>query len=334
MKDGVYTLENLLTYEKTFASKHRVSFTGLYSIQEDHSHNTSVSKDSIDEDFVQFYNLGQASTSSNTRAVVNGSETSWALISYMARLNYVYDDKYMITLTGRIDGSSRLAEGNKWHQYPAVSLGWNISNESFMKDIGFISSLKLRAGWGETSNQSINPYASLGNVSPSNGLNTTASGSQGPGGSIRYNYGPTRIVTGYNITSLPNPDLDWEYTRVTNIGLDFGVLKNRITGSLELYKAHTYKILYGLTLPATSGITSQYTTNIGEMENKGVELTLSTVNLRLKNGFTWTTDFNVFFNRNKLLKLNDGFDKNIGNQLFVGQPLTAIYDYQNWASGK
>lgn len=323
-----YTVENLLTYDRTFKDVHRLNVVALYSIQEDRSHTSSISKDSIDEEFIQFYNLGQASSSATLPPVVSGTESSWALISYMARINYAFDDRFLLTLTGRIDGSSRLAPGNKWHKYPAVSAGWNISREKFMDNITFINNLKLRVGFGQTSNQSINPYASLGSVSPINGINTTASGAPGPGGSIRYNYGPT-VVTGYAVTSLPNPDLDWEYTKTVNVGLDFSVLDNRISGTIEWYRQHTFNILYGIQLPSTSGITGQFITNIGEMENKGLEVSISTMNVRARTpgGFTWSTDLNVFFNRNKLLKLNDGFQRNIGNGLHIGHPLTAIYDY-------
>ena len=319
-----YTLENILTYDKTIG-KHKFNVTGLYSYQEDHTHNSSISKDSIDEDFIQFYNLGQANASNNVKPVVSGSEITYALESYMLRLNYGFNDKYLLTLTERIDGSSRLAPGNKYHDYPAASFGWNISNEKFMGQFNkFLDNLKLRVGVGQTSNQSVSPYASLGLVSP---YNYQYGNPAAPGGTIRYNYGPTTIVTGYNLVALPNPKLDWEYTKTINIGLDFSFLKSRITGAIEWYKSNTNKILYGLALPATSGVTSSFTTNIGEMENKGLEFTLNTVNVKLNNGFTWSTDLNLFANRNKLVKLDNGFKNDIANQLFIGQPLSAIYDY-------
>lgn len=313
-----YTAENVVTYDKTI-KKHHLNFTGLYSVQEYHTHNTSVTKDSITDDFSQFYNLGLSNPT--PAPVVSGGEQSWALISYMGRINYSYDNRFLLTLTGRIDGSSRLATGHKWHDYPAVSAGWNIGNESFMHGITAINSLKLRAGFGQTSNQSINPYQSLGLVDNSNGVNS-------PANVIKYNYGPT-VVTGFNVVTLPNPSLDWEYTKTTNIGLDFGMFKNRLTGSLEYYHQHTNKILYSVTLPVTSGVAGAYTTNVGEMQNWGMELSLSSVNLQTRSGFSWTTDFNLFFNRNKLLKLSNGISKDIGNQLFTGYSMTAIYDYKN-----
>jgi TonB-linked SusC/RagA family outer membrane protein len=320
-----YTIENLLTYDKTIG-KHKFTITGLYSYQEDHGHNTMVSKDSIDEDFIQFYNLGQANASNNVKPIVSGAETSFALESYMLRLNYSFDDRFLLTLTGRVDGSSRLPAGNKYKSYPAISAGWNLYNEKFIENQQWLSSLKLRVGYGQTSNQSIAPYTSLGLVSPYNynGYSSPAA----PGGTIRYNFGPNTIVTGYNLVNLPNPNLDWEYTKTVNIGLDFGLFKERITGAFEWYTAHTNKILYGIQLPPTSGVNGSYTTNIGEMENKGFELSLSSTNIKNKNGFSWSTDLNLFANRNKLLKLTDGFTRNIASQLFIGEPLSAIFDYK------
>jgi len=321
-----YTVENVLTYDKEFSGGHRLTFTGLYSVEQDRMHNTSVSKDSINADFIQFYSLGLSNPSANTKAVLGGSETTWGLLSYMGRINYSFLNRYLLTLTYRVDGSSRLAVGHKYHDYPALSTGWHISDEKFMQNVHFINDLKLRVGYGETSNQSINPYASLGNVTPYNGLTTNNSAI---GATTSYNYGPSTVVTGYNLQSLPNSNLDWEYTRTTNIGLDYAVLGNRISGSVDYYNAHTRNILFNLSLPITSGVRGQYTSNIGEMSNKGFEFSLSTVNITGgASGFTWTTDLNVFWNRNKLLNLYSGFQQDLGNQLFVGQPITAIYDYK------
>ncbi|WP_234734222.1 SusC/RagA family TonB-linked outer membrane protein [Tellurirhabdus bombi] len=313
-----YTIENLLTYEKTIAKKHRINLTGLYSRQTDRTYNSYAKVDSIDQDFIQFYNLGQSKQSSTNRPTLSGSESTWGLISYMFRANYAYDDKYLITLTGRRDGSSRLAQ--KWHNYPAISLGWNIANEAFMSPVKVITNLKLRAGWGETSNQAVAPYSSLGGVT-----NTIANGSTNV--PILYNYGRD-IQSGYYVNAAPNTALDWEYTRTTNVGLDFGFWGNRLTGSVDWYSAQTRNILYGLALPSSSGIPGNFTTNIGRMENKGLEVALSSVNVKTSSGFTWSTDLNFFFNRNKLLGLQDGFVRNIPNGLHVGYPINAIYDYK------
>jgi TonB-linked SusC/RagA family outer membrane protein len=319
-----YTLENILNFDKEFRGGHKLNFTGLFSVEQDISHNTSVSKDSINADFIQFYSLGLSNPSNNVKPVLGGAEATWGLESYMGRVNYSYRDKYLLTLTYRVDGSSRLAPGHKFHEYPALSTGWHISEEKFMQNLSVINDLKLRVGYGETSNQAINPYSSLGNVTPYNGLTTPGA----IGSTITYNYGPATVVTGYNLQNLPNSNLDWEYTRTTNIGLDYSLIKGRISGSADYYNAHTRNILFGLSLPITSGVTGQYVSNIGEMSNTGYEFSLSTINITDKSGLSWQTDLNIFWNRNKLTKLYNGFAQNIGAQLFVGQPLSAIYDYK------
>ncbi|MFN4314395.1 MAG: SusC/RagA family TonB-linked outer membrane protein [Chitinophagaceae bacterium] len=322
-----YTLENLLFYDTRIKNDHKISFTGLYSIQESQSFNNFVQKDSITEDFVEFYNLALSTPVNSANTGLGGGETKSSLISYMARLNYAFRDKYLLTLTYRRDGSSRLAPGNQWFDYPAISAGWVISDEPFMGKAEWISALKLRAGWGRTSNQSINPYQSKGLVNNSNGLPTN--GDIGAaGGVIRYNYGPT-IVTGYNVVTLPNPNLSWEFTSTTNIGLDFSFFKDRITGSFEYYYSKTDDILYNVNLPVTSGVAGAFATNVGQMENKGFELSISSVNYTSKSGFTWSTDLNLFTNNNKLLRLSGNVNQDIGSQLFVGHSMTAIYDYRS-----
>ena len=305
-----YSLDNILTYDKTFAKKHRVSVTALFGFEREQYHNTTVSKDSITADFVQWYNLGQSAV--GPVAILGGGESSATLMSMMLRANYIYNDKYMVTLTGRRDGSSRLGEGNKWKEYPAVSAGWSITNEEFMKDLKVISNLKLRAGFGVTSNQAVPAYSTLGGVA-SNG--------------VRYNYGPSSQI-GYYVTKIVDPKLDWEYTRTTNLGLDFGILNNRISGSIDWYTAKTDKLLYGVPLPPTSGISEPYLTNIGNVNNKGLEVALSSQNITTAGGFSWGTDLNFYFNRNKLVALNGNTTQVTNAQLFVGQPLTAIFDYK------
>ncbi len=312
-----YTVENLLLYQNTFAEKHSLNITGLFSAQEDHVHNTLVGKEGITADFIEFYDMSQASP--DGALSLSGAESSWGLLSYMMRVNYGYNDRYLITLTGRADGSSRLAE--KWHYYPAVSVGWNINREEFMRNVNAISVLKLRAGWGETSNQSVDPYSTLGGVA---GYHYQGN-SQVP---IRYNYGTDQLVSGYTISSLPDKTLDWEYTRTTNVGLDFGLFSNRISGTIEGYYAKTYNLLYTVTLPITSGVSGNFLTNVGEIENKGFEITVSSVNLRTQSGFTWSTDINFFLNRNKILKLYRDIVRDVQAQLHVGYPLNAIYDYE------
>lgn len=308
-------MEHLLYYDKTIG-KHKIGFTGLWSVQKSQSYNTYTKGENLAADFIQYYDLSQASSN----VLMNGSESSRGLISTMARLNYAYDDRYLITLTGREDQSSVLADGHKSIFYPAISLGWNISNEAFLKNNAIVSNLKLRGGMGTTANQSISPYSTLGGVVPY----LFQGGSRIP---IKYNFGST-IVSGYNVNALPDANLTWESTVGKNVGVDFGLLNDRITGTVDYYSQYTKGVLYGVTLPPTSGITGQYLTNIGEMSNWGMEFSLSSLNVETGTGFKWSTDFNVSFNRNKLEKLDGSVTQNIANGLHVGYPLTAIYDYK------
>ncbi|HMO62567.1 MAG TPA: TonB-dependent receptor [Ferruginibacter sp.] len=303
-----WTLENLLTYDRTFG-KHAVNIVALYSAEQNKYNRSNMSAVDIPADAFQFYNLGQAAG----QIIVNPDNQDyqlWGLKSAMGRIMYAYDNRYMVSATLRSDGSSRLAPGYKWHTYPAISVGWNIASESFMKNVTAINTLKLRAGFGQTSNQAINTYATLGRLS-----------------TRPYNFGPTTYTTGYFVTALPNPSLGWEYSKTINLGLDFSILKNRLSGSIEYYVTKTEDILLGLSLPPTSGVSS-IASNVGATQNKGFELTLNGTILNNKNGWTWDVGFNFFANQNKLVSLASGQTRDEGNWWFVGYNINAIFDYK------
>ncbi|MBB1285740.1 TonB-dependent receptor [Flavisolibacter sp. BT320] len=303
-----WTFENLLTYDRTFAGKHTINAVGLYSIEQNKFTRSNMSAQDIPADAFQFYNLGQAAGQIQINPA-NQNYTLSGLMSVMGRVMYSYDNKYMISATVRSDGSSRLAPGYKWHTYPAVSVGWNISRESFMDNITAINNLKLRAGYGQTSNQAVAPYSTLGR------LDTRP-----------YNFGSTGYATGYFVNQLPNPGLGWEYSKTLNFGLDFGLLRNRLTGTIEYYITKTEDILLGLGLPGTSGVSS-ITQNIGSTENKGFELALNATILNNTDGWTWDAGVNFYTNKNRLVSLASGQTRDEGNQWFVGYNINAIFDY-------
>ncbi|WP_345138536.1 TonB-dependent receptor [Flavobacterium ginsengiterrae] len=311
-----WLLENLITYDKTFAQKHTINFVGLYSNEQYTGNSSRISRNGITSDAFQFYNLGQ----SEEEAVINPADqdyTQWGLTSYMARLMYSYDNRYFISGTVRSDGSSRLSPDNRWVTYPAVSAGWTISNESFLKDVKHIDLLKLRAGYGETSNQAVAPYATLGALS-----------------TRPYNFGSTNS-TGVYVTELPNPSLGWEFSTTWNYGLDFGFFNNRLSGTIEYYKTNTKDLLQRVGLPATSGV-SGYVANVGETENKGYEISLNGVILDNPKGLTWTVGVNFYKNENKLVALASGASRDEANNWFVGYNINSIYDYQKvgiWQEG-
>lgn len=311
-----WLLENLITYDKTFAQKHTINFVGLYSNEQYTGNSSRISRNGITSDAFQFYNLGQ----SEEEAVINPADqdyTQWGLTSYMARLMYSYDNRYFISGTVRSDGSSRLSPDNRWVTYPAVSAGWTLSNESFLKDVKYINLLKLRAGYGETSNQAVAPYATLGALS-----------------TRPYNFGTTNS-TGVYVTELPNPSLGWEFSATWNYGLDFGFFNNRLSGTIEYYKTNTKDLLQRVGLPATSGV-SGYVANVGETENKGYEISLNGVILDNPKGLTWTVGVNFYKNENKLTALASGASRDEANNWFVGYNINSIYDYQKegiWQEG-
>ena len=312
-----WAIENMVTYDRTFATKHRVNAVVLYSAEQTSYNSSQISALNILTDAFQYYNLGQAAGNitinpSNQNYQVSGLE------SLMGRVMYSYDDRYMLSATYRSDASSRLSSGHQWHSYPAVSVGWNIMKESFMKDITAIDALKLRAGYGQTSNQSVAPYSTLGLLS-----------------TRPYNFGDANYTTGYYVSQLPNTNLGWEYSITTNYGLDFSLLKNRLSGSVEYYLTNTKDLLLGVGLPPTSGVSS-YTANVGQTQNKGWEVSLNGVLLDNLNGWTWEAGVNVYANNNKLTALSSGQTKDETNWWFVGHSVNVIYDYKNigiWQAG-
>lgn len=303
-----YTVENILTYDKTIAEDHALNVTGLFSLQKTRTEVNDVSYRDVLADYIQYYNPKYASSVTSS-----GDFNKASILSYMGRLNYTYKNKYLLTATLRTDGSSRLATGNKWHSFPSAAVGWNLKNESFLQNNKTLSALKLRGSYGRIGNQAIGSYETLGGLT-----------------GIYYNYGGTNVQGTY-----PNPDapanitLGWEYTGTLNLGLDYGLFNNRITGSVEYYQQKTSDILLYQTLPRTSGY-NRIRNNVGNTENNGMEFNLSTINFEgsSPDSFRWTTDLNVFFNRNKISKLASGVTRDLANSWFVGSPNGVFFDYQ------
>ncbi|MGN7723434.1 SusC/RagA family TonB-linked outer membrane protein [Chitinophaga sp. 22620] len=301
-----YTLENLLTYDKIFAKKHRVNLTGMYSYQQSNYQDNTFNNQNLPADFLQYFGPQYGANLTG-----DGNQERWAIISYMGRLNYGFDDRYLLTLTVRSDGSSRLAPGNYFKMFPSMALTWNITNETFLKNNPTFSNLRLRASYGRTGNTAINPYQTLGSLQD-----------------VKYNYGDNNMVIGAFLASIPNKDLTWEYTATWNGGLDFGLFNNRISGAIEVYKAFTSDLLLPKNLPPTSGIQNSILLNVGKTENFGFEFQLSSVNVvpKTRNDFGWTTDLNFMINRGKITELSDGITRDISNNWFVGYPIGSIYD--------
>ena len=303
-----WTVENLLTYDRTFAEKHSLNVVALYSAEETSYNSSHMSATGIPSDAFQFYNLGHATKEIVVNPDYQGYYKS-GLTSWMGRAMYSYDDRYMLSVAFRSDGSSRLAPGHKWHTYPAVSAGWNIQKESFMENVNWLDNLKVRVGYGQTSNQSVPSYKTLGLL-----------------GTRPYNFGDTNSV-GYYVSELPNPSLGWEYSETWNYGLDFSLFNNRLSGTVEYYVQNTKDLLLSVNLPSTSGVGS-YMANVGKSQNKGFELSLNGTILDNLNGWTWDLGVNLYANKNKLVSLASGQTRDENNWWFVGHPIDVIYDYE------
>lgn len=304
-----WAVENLLTYDRTFNDKHRLNVVGMFSAEETTYSKSHIAARDIPAEYMQYYNLGQAAGTITVNPG-NWNYQRYGLMSYMARAMYTYDNRYMFSATVRSDASSRLAKGHQWHTYPAVSVGWNIKEESFMDNVKWLDQLKIRAGYGQTSNQAVNPYSTLGSLS-----------------TRPYNFGPTGYATGYYVSSLPNAELGWEYSSTWNFGLDFTLFQGRLSGTLEYYIQKTNNLLQSVNLPGTTGVGS-YMANVGKTQNKGIEFTINGTILDNYNGWTWDASINIYSNKNEITELASGAEKDEANWWFVGHPIDVIYDYE------
>ena len=300
---GNYTIDNILNYNVE-SGKHKLNFTGLQSAfyQRNEAYSIFVRDLPYDSDW---YALNTAATIGS----IGSSLTERSILSYMGRVNYTFNEKYLVTLTGRSDGASQLAVGNKWAFFPSVAVGWRLADESFIKNLNLFSNLKLRASYGQVGNAGVNPYSTQANL-----INTG------------YDFDGTAAY-GFAPQNLANKNLRWERSKELNLGIDFGFFKNRISGTLELYNRKTEDLILNQKLPTVSGFT-QVIANVGAIENKGIELTLNTANV-VSTDFTWSTSFAFTKNKNKLLELyGDGQLSDKGNNLFVGYPIRANFDYK------
>ena len=305
-----WAVENLLTFDRTFG-KHTVNAVGLLSFERTQYNSTSVSATGIASKKFLYYNLGRINDEGETSVSPNNQGYSeYGLKSVMGRLMYSYDDRYMLTVAVRNDKSSRLAPSSNSHTYPAVSVGWNLGREAFMEDFEWLNSFKLRFGYGQTSNQAVAPFKTLGALA-----------------TRPYNFGDDVMSTGYYVSELANDKLGWEYSQTFNYGVDFSFL-SRISGSFEYYVQKTHDVLLYVNLPSTSGV-SGYTDNIGKTQNKGWEFNVNATILKDYNGFTWDAGMNMYSNKNELIELASGAERDEGNCWFVGHPINSIYDYEN-----
>lgn len=302
-----WVMENLLFFDKTFGEVHTVGVTLLQSAQKFRRENINSRVSSTIYDISYWYDLA-----SNTNGSPDGYGTGFSentLMSWMARVNYTLANKYLVTATGRYDGSSVLAPGHKWDFFPSFAVAWKMHEEPFLAGVSWLNELKPRIGYGVTGNSSVDPYSTSGPLS------------RNP-----YVFGSVPAI-GYLPQLVKNPLLAWEQTAQLNIGVDFSLIRNRISGSLEYYEANTSDLIMSKDLPAVSGYV-QKLENVGKTRNRGVEITISSINVE-KGDFSWTTDLNWAANREEIVELLNGDEDMLAQRWFIGHPLQVYYQYQN-----
>lgn len=301
--------DQLLKYTRTFGD-HSVDATLLYSTENYKLISQNSHGENYNDPSLGVYGLDKAQTQTTS---TGGSKTS--AIGEMARTTYSYKSKYSLTGTVRRDGFSAFSENHKYGVFYSIGTNWQISKEGFMKHVSWIDNLAVRASYGTNGNQSISPYGTLAKIGNSN-----------------YFYNGTSFVPTQYVQNLGNSDLKWEYTKGSNLGLDFAVLKNRISGSIDVYSKTTNNLIFPLSIPSTSGFTT-ISANLGEISNKGVELSLNTINISAKD-LTWSSSIAFARNWNKLVTAYGpdpltGVEKDRpADGLFIGRTLGSIYNYQ------
>ncbi|WP_255562442.1 TonB-dependent receptor [Pedobacter sp. D749] len=293
-----FNTNNTLNYTKTFNEKHNLNVLAGFAFQDTKFRYSSVTGTTLPSD--SFTKIASAAVISAGES----SETRHTFVSYLARVNYKYEEKYLLSASIRTDGSSRFGVNNRYGTFPAVSAGWIINQEEFLKSSSWVSVLKLRGSYGLTGNAEIGDFASRNLY---RGVNYAGVGGTRP-------------------SQLGDPNLSWENTTNYNIGLDFGLFSDRISGTVEYYKKKTTDLLLNAPIAATNGF-STITRNIGDMQNKGFEFSLNTRNF--VGEFKWSTSFNISLNRNKVLRLVDDQPIYPGGRFLgriaVGEPLGYFY---------
>ncbi|MDN5205635.1 TonB-dependent receptor [Fulvivirgaceae bacterium BMA10] len=298
-----FTWDNILDLEKTINEDHHIKASLISSIWSQRFDRSDLQVRNFATDAFSFYNLN-AGSDIRERSTRFEKET---LTAFVARVNYTLKDKYLFTVTGRYDASSKLAEGNQWEFFPSAAVAWRIGDEDFLADQNVISDLKLRLSYGEAGNNSVAPYSSQSLI-----------------GNSFYVFGGD-VVTTANVTSLVNPDLTWEITKEVNVGLDYAFFNNRIFGSLDIYNRKSEGLIFARQLPNVSGFGS-IIENVGSVRNKGVEVNLNSI--IVDNGtLKWSTSLNFATNTNEILEINGNGQDDVGSRLFIGEPVNIEYDY-------
>ena len=309
-QDFGYTWENILNFNRTIGSNDDLGLTFLQSIQSLRYERSYASVQNLPYEQQLFYNIGTAEVKGNLASDLR----EWKLASFMGRANYSIDGKYLFQASLRADGSSRLADGNKWNYFPGLSVGWRVGAEPFMQNLSWLNDFKIRASYGEVGNTAVDPYSTQGALQ-----RTVYAWDENP-------------AFGFALRDIPNSDLSWETSRTLNAGIDVDILNGRLNASFEIYNTNTENILLARNLPPTSGYNS-ILQNVGSTRTKGAEIVLGAGILQNPTGLNWSLDFNISGYREEIIELalvdeNGTPIDDIGNQWFIGEPLNVFFDYR------
>jgi TonB-linked SusC/RagA family outer membrane protein len=307
-----WTWDNFLNYKKTFAGRHSIDVTALYSREYNRLETSGLTGRNFFTQATGYNNVGLAQIQQ-----IQSNYEDQNSISYMGRLNYSFDNRYALTLTARRDGFSGFSQDHKYATFPSIAFAWTVTNEDFLQKVSWLDYLKLRLSYGQNGNQAVGRYQSLARIASN------------------YYVFDQQTITATYVNSIANNELTWETTTTKNIGIDFTVLNKRINGSIDVYSSNTNDILLQRALPQTSGF-GQIFTNVGQVHNHGVEISLNSVNIKNdKTKFRWETGFVFTLNRNRIDKLTgqdankDGReDDDIRNSWFIGESLNSFYGYK------
>ena len=321
-----WTLDNMLIYNRTFGD-HAIGLTLLHSASKYNAESSSINEEGNPFPSFLWNNMGTGIdiTEPNYKVGLGTGLTENSLQSWMARVNYSFMDRYLLTASVRRDGSSVLSEGNKWDTFPSLAIGWRMEQEKWLRDVNWIDQLKLRFGIGVTGNSSVGPYGTLGVIS---------------GYWMPFSTGNSFILvtnepyysSGSN--KLPNKNLGWEKTTQYNFGIDFSFLRGRINGAFDIYTSRTKDLLLAMSLPSLTGYPSMMD-NIGETKNKGFDLTLNLIPVQT-NGFEWISTLNAAWQKDEIVELANGKQDDINNAWFIGESISVYYGFESaglWQEG-
>lgn len=320
-RDFSWTLDNMISYDRTFAAKHKIGMTLLQTASSWNIEESSMNASNIQKPSSLWNAMGAVDlTNAANNAGMSSGLTERQLSSYMIRMNYGFDNRYLLTMSGRWDGASQLAEGHKWDFFPSAALAWRINNEEFLKGVEWIENIKLRLGFGTTGNSSVDPYETKGDIAsiylPFNGM------------SNQIGYTTNEPYYSANQLSMANPELGWEKTTQYNLGLDFSFFKNRLSGSIDAYRSFTTDLLMAVKIPTLTGFPLTYA-NVGKTNNRGVEVTLNVIPVQTASGFTWETNLNAAWQKDEIDELAYGKSDMPDNTWFIGKSIAVRYGYEN-----